>query len=76
AAVIGVPHEVYGEVPKAFVVKKEGMELDEEHVLDYCRQKLAKYKVPYEVEFLEQLPRNASGKVLKVSLRSKENASL
>lgn len=76
AAVIGVPHEVYGEVPKAFVVKKEGMELDEERVLDYCRQKLAKYKVPYEVEFLEQLPRNASGKVLKVSLRSKENASL
>ncbi|MGG2112962.1 long-chain fatty acid--CoA ligase [Lysinibacillus pakistanensis] len=71
AAVVGLPHEVYGEVPKAFVVLKEGKALDEESILAYCRKQLAKYKVPYEIEFLAELPRNASGKVLKHTLRPK-----
>ena len=71
AAVVGLPHEVYGEVPKAFVVLKEGKSLDEEAILAYCRNQLAKYKVPHEIEFLEELPRNASGKVLKHTLRPK-----
>lgn len=69
AAVIGLPHEVYGEVPKAFVVLKEGKEISEEQILDYCKTQLAKYKVPFEVEFIDELPRNASGKVLKHTLR-------
>ncbi|AQQ53979.1 class I adenylate-forming enzyme family protein [Planococcus lenghuensis] len=69
AAVIGVPHEVMGEVPKAFVVLKEGQRLTEEQVLDYCQGKIAKYKLPQEVEFIDSLPRNASGKVLKTVLR-------
>lgn len=69
AAVVGVPHEVYGEVPKAFVVVKQGEQLTEEAVLAYCQTQLAKYKLPYEVDFLAQLPRNASGKVLKHTLR-------
>jgi long-chain acyl-CoA synthetase len=69
AAVVGVPHEVYGEVPKAFIVLKEGQSLTEEALLDYCKQKLAKYKLPAEVVFLDALPRNASGKVLKHTLR-------
>lgn len=73
AAVVGVPHEVYGEVPKAFVVVKEGEQLTEEDVLHYCRTQLAKYKLPYEVDFLVQLPRNASGKVLKHTLRPTQN---
>ncbi|MER2108506.1 MAG: long-chain fatty acid--CoA ligase [Solibacillus sp.] len=73
AAVVGVPHEVYGEVPKAFIVVKEGEQLTEEAVLTYCKTKLAKYKLPYEVDFLAQLPRNASGKVLKHTLRPKQN---
>lgn len=68
-AIVGVPHEVYGEVPKAFIVVKEGQSLTEEEVLNYCKTKLAKYKLPAEVEFLDELPRNASGKVLKHSLR-------
>ncbi|WP_462413726.1 class I adenylate-forming enzyme family protein [Neobacillus sp. Marseille-QA0830] len=73
AAVVGVPHEVYGEVPKAYVVLKEGKSLAEEDVISYCRQKLAKYKLPAEVEFLDSLPRNASGKVLKHTLKPKAN---
>lgn len=72
AAVIGVPHEVYGEVPKAYVVLKEGKTLTEEDVRVYCLTQLAKYKVPVEVEVIEELPRNASGKVLKHTLRSAE----
>jgi len=75
AAVVGLPHEVYGEVPKAFVVLKEGKLLDEESILAYCLSQLAKYKVPYEIEFLAQLPRNASGKVLKHTLRPKVTTS-
>ncbi len=73
AAVVGIPHEIYGEVPKAFVVLKEGQTLTEEQILAYSHQHLAKYKVPYEVEFLDTLPRNASGKVLKHTLRPKEH---
>lgn len=70
AAVIGVPHEIYGEVPKAYVVLKEGKELKEDDVLTICSKKLAKYKLPVEVEFIDSLPRNASGKVLKTILRN------
>lgn len=70
AAVIGIPHKVYGEVPKAYAVLKEGKELKEEDVLTICSKKLAKYKLPVEVEFIDSLPRNASGKVLKTILRN------
>lgn len=69
AAVVGVPHEVYGEVPKAYVVFKQGESLSEDEITNYCLTKLAKYKVPVEIEVLDQLPRNASGKVLKHTLR-------
>lgn len=69
SAVVGVPHEVYGEVPKAYVVVKEGQSITEEEILSYCQSQLAKYKIPFEVEFIDQLPRNASGKVLKHTLR-------
>ncbi|MEK4627119.1 long-chain fatty acid--CoA ligase [Solibacillus sp. FSL R7-0682] len=72
AAVVGMPHEVYGEVPKAFVVVKDGEQLSEQAVFDYCMSQLAKYKIPYEVDFLGELPRNASGKVLKHTLRPKQ----
>ena len=70
AAVVGVPHEVYGEVPKAYAVLKEGQSISEEEIKAYCATQLAKYKVPLEVEYLEELPRNASGKVLKHTLRA------
>ncbi|NME04976.1 long-chain fatty acid--CoA ligase [Psychrobacillus sp. BL-248-WT-3] len=70
AAVVGVPHTVYGEVPKAFVVLKDGNEITEEEILAFCSKRLAKFKMPVEVDFMESLPRNASGKVLKNSLRN------
>lgn len=71
AAVVGIPHEVYGEVPKAFVVVKGKQSLTAEEVLTYCGTQLAKYKIPMEIEFLKELPRNASGKVLKHTLKPK-----
>lgn len=70
AAVVGIPHEVLGEVPKAYVVLKEGKALTEAELVVFCTERLAKYKVPDEVEFMEVLPRNASGKVLKHTLRT------
>ncbi|MFJ7952055.1 class I adenylate-forming enzyme family protein [Lysinibacillus sp. NPDC096418] len=75
AAVVGIPHEVYGEVPKAFVVLKKGKEVDAETIIAHCRTHLAKYKVPFEIDFLKELPRNASGKVLKHTLRPKVKTS-
>ncbi|WP_458413323.1 class I adenylate-forming enzyme family protein [Schinkia sp. CFF1] len=69
AAVIGIPHQVYGEVPMAYIVIKNGQQLTEEQVTTYCEKRLAKYKLPAEIVFLDTLPRNASGKVLKHTLR-------
>ena len=69
AAVVGIPHEVYGEVPKAYIVLKEGKVLTAQDVTEFCRRQLASYKIPVEIEFMETLPRNASGKVLKMVLR-------
>ncbi|MFJ8064672.1 class I adenylate-forming enzyme family protein [Psychrobacillus sp. NPDC096426] len=69
AAVVGIPHPIYGEVPKAFVVLKEGQTLTEEAIISFCSKRLAKYKLPEEVVFIDTLPRNASGKVLKTALR-------
>jgi acyl-CoA synthetase (AMP-forming)/AMP-acid ligase II len=68
AAVIGVEDEKFGQRLKAFVVAREGVELSEEEVKEYVKQNLARYKVPREVVFLETLPRNATGKVLKREL--------
>jgi fatty-acyl-CoA synthase len=69
AAVIGVADEKWGEVGLALVVLKPGQILSEVEVLDYCRAKLARYKVPKSVVFIDKLPRNAAGKVLKGELR-------
>ncbi len=68
-AVVGIPHPKWQEVPKAYVVLKKGEQMTKEEVIELCAQKLAKFKVPKEVDFLEQLPRNPSGKVLKRELR-------
>lgn len=70
-AVIGVPHPKWLEAPKAFVVLKEGQKLSEQDIVDHCSKHLAKFKVPKEVEFISQLPRNPSGKVLKRELRKR-----
>ena len=67
-AVIGVDDEQYGQRLKAFVVLNEGESLDYDEVKAYVKSNLASYKVPREVEFLDELPRNATGKVLKREL--------
>ncbi len=69
AAVIGVPDKRLGEVGKAFVVTLPGFELDAQTVIDYTREHLANFKTPRSVEFLDTLPRNPSGKVVKPQLR-------
>ena len=74
AAVVGIPHETYGEVPKAYVVLKESRELTEEDIILHCTKNLAKYKVPKSITFIDELPRNASGKVLKHTLREQTMA--
>ncbi|GAB3130278.1 FadD3 family acyl-CoA ligase [Tsukamurella serpentis] len=72
SAVIGVPEARLGEVGKAFVVLTPGHRVTEEAVIDHCRQYLANFKVPRSVVFVDELPRNATGKVLKRVLRASE----
>jgi fatty-acyl-CoA synthase len=70
-AVIGVPDEQFGERLRAFVVRAAGSQLSEDAVRDYVRDNLARYKVPRDVAFVDVLPRNATGKVLKRELRAR-----
>ena len=69
AAVIGVKDEKWGEVGLAVVALKEGHDLAGERIIEHLRTRLAKYKIPKRVVFVNQLPRNAAGKVLKTELR-------
>ena len=69
AAVVGRPDERWGEVPVAFVVLRDGQSVTAEKLIAHCANQLAKYKLPKDVTFLEALPRNPSGKVLKRELR-------
>jgi fatty-acyl-CoA synthase len=68
AAVIGVPDKDFGQRLKAFVVLAEGAELDADTLREYVKANLARYKVPRDVEFLDELPRNATGKLLRSTL--------
>jgi fatty-acyl-CoA synthase len=70
AAVVGVPDPQWGEVGKAFIVRKPGTALTAEELLGFLRQRLARYKVPKFIEFREALPRSAAGKILKRELKT------
>ncbi len=70
-AVIGIPSEKWGEEVKAVVVVKDGKSLSEPELIDFCEGKLAGFKKPKSVEFVEKLPRNLTGKILKKELRER-----
>jgi long-chain acyl-CoA synthetase len=69
-AVIGVPDERWGETAKAIVVKAPGADVTEQEIIDFARERLARFKCPSSVEWIDALPRNPSGKILKKDLRA------
>ncbi len=71
AAVVAIPDEKWGERPKAFVTLKKDAEATEEEIMDFCRERMARFKAPAAVEFRE-LPKTSTGKVQKFVLREKE----
>lgn len=74
ACAIGVPHPTRGEQIKAFVVPVVGQTVTKQELMDHCRQKLAVYKLPTEIEFIGELPKTNVGKVLRKNLRAMEMA--
>ena len=70
-AVVAIPDEKWGERPKAFVALKPGEEATEQEIIDFCKERLARFKAPAAVEFGE-LPKTSTGKVQKFVLRDKE----
>jgi fatty-acyl-CoA synthase len=73
-AVVGVPHEKWGESPKAFVVVRAGASVTESDLREFARHVLAHFKVPSSFEFLSSLPKTATGKVQKYILRKGESS--
>jgi fatty-acyl-CoA synthase len=68
-AVIAIPDEIWGEVPKAIIVLKPGTNVTEEEIIHFCRAEMAHFKAPKAVEFVESLPKTATGKLQKYRLR-------
>ena len=74
ACAVGVPDQHSGERVKAFVVLKDGQTATAEEIIEYCKQSLTKYKIPKYVEFLDDLPKSAVGKILRKELRAMDQA--
>ena len=70
AAVIGVPHDKWGETVKALVVPAPGATVTEQDLIDHCRERIAHYKCPTSVEMRDELARTATGKLQKFKLRA------
>jgi fatty-acyl-CoA synthase len=70
-AVIGVPHEKWGETPKALIVLRQGQQATEAEIIAFCREHMAHFKCPTSVDFVPELPRTATGKLQKFKLREK-----
>ncbi len=70
AAIVGAPDEKWGEVTRAFIVRRPGKDLSSEEVIEFLRPRIAGFKLPRRVDFLDSLPRNPSGKILKTTLRT------
>ncbi len=76
AAVVGIPHEKWGEAVHAFIVCKPGETLTQDELVAFCRAHLAGYKIPRSFDLLPELPRNAAGKVLRRELRRKYGSAI
>ena len=74
ATVIGVRDKIYGELPKAFIVLKEGESINEEEIIEFCKQNLADFKIPRYVEFRDSFQQTPTGKIMKQPLREEEEA--
>jgi fatty-acyl-CoA synthase len=72
AAVVGVPDDKWGERPKAFVVLADGQQVGEGEIVEHLRSRIARYKVPKEVVFVDELPKTSTGKIQKFQLRESE----
>ncbi|MFO7751606.1 MAG: long-chain fatty acid--CoA ligase [Desulfobacteraceae bacterium] len=72
ACCVGIPHEKRGEAVKAFVVLKQGENLTQKEVISFCTDRVAKYKLPVEVEFRHELPKSNVGKILRKDLRTND----
>ena len=73
-AIVGFPHERWGEAPHAFVVLKQGAPADERELCEFARTNLAHFKAPHSVTFVKELPKTATGKIQKYILRSRQTA--
>ena len=71
AAVIGIPDSIKGELAAAYIVLKEGATATEKEIIDFARIRIAKYKAPRRVKFVDSLPQGPTGKILKRELRAK-----
>jgi len=76
ACSIGIPHPTRGEQIKAFVVLKKGQTATQEELLEFCKTRLARYKLPTIIEFRKELPKSNVGKVLRKELRAEELAKI
>ena len=70
-AVVGWPHPEYGEAVNAFITLKPGKTIDEEALIRFCKERLARYKVPKKVHFVNELPKSPQGKILRRELKKK-----
>ena len=73
-AIVGFPHEKWGEAPHAFVVLHEGATANERELCEFARAKLAHFKAPHSVTFVNELPKTATGKIQKYILRARRPA--
>ena len=69
ACTVGIPHEYRGETVKAFIVVKEGETLTEEEIREYCRDKLAHFKIPKYIRFVDKFPMTVTGKLQKFKMQ-------
>jgi acyl-CoA synthetase (AMP-forming)/AMP-acid ligase II len=69
AGVVGIPDNIWGESVKAFVVKKQGGMVTEQALIQFCKENLASYKKPKSIDFIDELPKNENGKILRKALK-------